>query len=236
MAELLERVRDARMGARAARRPASIFRRQAVPSWGGLAAMLGTAAWLASQANQRVVPTTRLGGRLGDAAGQLGRGLVAGMVGTLAITLAGALEQKLKGVKPATDESASDSPVIRFIYILHEPWLFAGDALGQVLGVRPLDDAGKRRLGIASHWLYGTSWGAGLGLLHLAGVRGPLAMGAMLVGQLSAEFVAMPAAKFFPPPSEWGRAAITSSVIDHTAYALAAGAAFDFLRPETTRP
>jgi hypothetical protein len=57
-------------------------------------------------------------------------------------------------------------------------------------------------------------------------------MGALLAGQLAVEFVAMPAAKLFPPASEWGRQAVLSSVIDHTAYALAAGTTFSFLRPE----
>jgi hypothetical protein len=168
---------------------------------------------------------------MGEVAGEIGRGLVAGMAGTAAITLAGALEQGLRA-KP-TEAPAGPMPaentLMRVFHRIHEPWLFAGDAAGKVLGVRPIDAVARRRFAIAGHWLYGTAWGATFGILGVAGVRGVPAAAAVLTGQLTAEFVAMPAAGLFPGPGQWGARAIVSSVLDHAAYAVAAGATFEAL-------
>lgn len=40
----------------------------------------------------------------------------------------------------------------------------------------------------------------------------------------------MPAFGLFPPPTKWGRRAIVSSVYQHAIYAVAAGAAFQWMQ------
>ena len=92
------------------------------------------------------------------AAAEIGRGLVAGFVGTVAMTIASTIEMKLRGRPPSGAPAA---------------------AAGKVLGVQPRDEAGKRRFSNAVHFAYGTSWGLGRaavgGLLCAFGVRRALA-------------------------------------------------------------
>jgi hypothetical protein len=166
----------------------------------------------------------RPGGRLGYAAGELGRSLVAGLVGTAAITAASAIEQLVEDAIQA--RKRGEEPSLSLAEAISGPWLFAADVTGKVLGVTPSDDEAKRRLSIASHWMYGMTWGAGLGALEAVGVRGPLAAFALLAGVLGAEMLVMPSLHLFPPPSQWGRKAVISSTYQHALYAAAAGLAF----------
>ncbi len=166
----------------------------------------------------------RPGGRLGYAAGELGRSLVAGLAGTAAITAASATEQLVEDAIQARKHG--EQPSLSLVEAISGPWLFAADVTGKVLGVTPSDDAAKRRLSIAAHWTYGMAWGASLGALEAVGIRGPLAAGALLAGVLGAEMLVMPALHLFPPPSQWGRPAVISSTYQHAIYAAAAGLAF----------
>lgn len=195
---------------------------------GGALLALQGAGWLASRLNQRSVTPTRLGGTLGTLAGDLGRGLVAGAVGTLAITVAAAAHQEIKRrLKP---DQAEPEPRETFLQALIRPWLFSADALGKVLGgVTPQDEAAKRRLAWAAHLSYGSSWGLSLTALSRTGIRGPAAMGALLGGVLGAEMLIMPRAGFFPPVGDWGTEAVVSSTYQHAIYAIAAGLTFDLL-------
>src|SRR5215211_2899981 len=80
---------------------------------------------------------TRTG--LGGAAAAIGRGLVAGAIGTAAMTVSSTLEQKARG------REASTAPA---------------DAAMKVLGIEGFcDDAARNRFSTLVHWAYGTSWG-----------------------------------------------------------------------------
>jgi hypothetical protein len=164
------------------------------------------------------------GGRLGYMAGELGRSMVAGLTGTAAITAASATEQIVKDAIEA--RKRGERPSLSLGKAIAGPWLFSADVVGKILGVTPKDDEAKRRLSIATHWTYGMAWGASLAALEAVGVRGPLAVGALLAGVLGAEMLAMPALHLFPPPSQWGRKAVISSTYQHAIYAAAAGLAF----------
>jgi hypothetical protein len=80
-------------------------------------------------------------------AAELGRGLVAGFVGTVAMTIASTIEKNLRKRPP------SSAPA---------------DAAGKVLGVQPRDERGKQRFGNLVHYAYGTAWGLGRAALGAA--------------------------------------------------------------------
>lgn len=195
---------------------------------GGTVLALQGARWLAARLNQRSLPPTRAGSLVGGMAGEMGRGLLAGLMGTVAITLAAAADQEIRRrLKAAPGET---HPPRALFEVLIAPWLFSADAVGKVLGgVTPVDDAAKRRLALAAHLGYGSSWGMSLAALSLAGVRGPAAMGVLLGGILGAEMLVMPRVGFFPPVGEWGREAVIASTYQHALYAITAGLTFDML-------
>lgn len=195
---------------------------------GGAMVALQAARWLSAWINRRSTPSTRSGALLGDFAGEIGRGLVAGLVGTAAITLAAAAEQQIRS---RLQGGATKEPGPSGVFpVLIAPWLYSADAVGTILGgVTPADDSAKRRLALAAHLSYGTSWGASLGVLELAGIRGPGAMGTLLGAILGAEMLVMPKLGFFPPVSQWGSEAVFSSTYQHALYAIAAGLTFDWL-------
>jgi hypothetical protein len=142
---------------------------------------------------------------LNQVATNIGKGIVAGLAGTLAISISQMIEMRISRRKPSTAPA---------------------DAAGKVLGVRARDEVGKARFGNAVHWAYGTAWGlvrAGLGgarrsrfwapLVHLAAVQAV----AMLM---------LPALKVAPPETKWGAGEISKEVLHHTMYASVADATY----------
>src|ERR671928_706858 len=120
----------------------------------------------------------------GELAAKIGRGLVAGAIGTAAMTVSSTIEQKLRG------REASTAPA---------------DAAMKVLGIESFcDDAAKSRFSNIVHWSYGTSWGVPRALLDLAGLR-PAAATAVHGGALwSSEQVMLPALGVSTPLWKWG--------------------------------
>jgi len=103
--------------------------------------------------------------RTGDAAQAIGKGLVAGAVGTVAITASRMLAQKL----------------------LHEEMpTAAAEAAEKLVGVEPKDEKGKLRLGMLTHFAYGSAMGIPRALLQRSGVRGWKADAVHLVAVQSA--------------------------------------------------
>src|SRR5436305_1146112 len=77
---------------------------------------------------------------LREIATEVGKGLIAGFVGTVAMTIASTIEMKLRKRPPSTAPA---------------------DAAGKVLHIAPRDDAGKQRFSNLVHYAYGTGWGLG---------------------------------------------------------------------------
>lgn len=146
-----------------------------------------------------------------------------------AITLAAASDQLIR--KAITARQQGEPIQLDIVGAIVGPWLFGADTVGKLIGLTPADDAAKRRFSLVVHWSYGTAWGISLGLMELAGLRGPLAMGALLGEVLGAEMVAWPAMGLYGPPKGWGQQAVVASVYQHAIYALAAGLTFDALNP-----
>jgi hypothetical protein len=146
-------------------------------------------------------------------AAALGRGLIAGLAGTVAITISQMVEMKLRHRPP------SAAPA---------------DAAGKVLGVKPTGEAEKQRFSNLVHFAYGTAWGVFRGLLDLAGIRGAEATAIHAAAVQSTAMVMLPALKVAPPVSQWGAEEIGIESLHHVVYAAAAGATYDFLRPRET--
>jgi hypothetical protein len=143
---------------------------------------------------------------IGKVAGTLGVGLLAGLVGTAAITASQAIEMKIRHRKP------SDTPA---------------KAAEKVLGIAPKTEEDEKRFAQLVHWGYGTAWGvfrpvvAGAGITGLAGV---LAHFAAIQG---AAMVVLPGLKVAPPVKEWGATEIGIEAFHHLVYATAAGLTYD---------
>lgn len=149
-----------------------------------------------------------LAAALDGLSGRLGRGLVAGLAGTAAMTVSSTVEAKLSG------RGASSTPA---------------DALETVTKVQPVDDSGEARLNTLGHWGYGTSWGTARGLLDEVGLRGPLASVAHFAAVLGAEQVLLPALGVAKPTPAYGATAAATDALHHAMYAGTVGLVYDWL-------
>lgn len=146
--------------------------------------------------------------KLGDVAVAVGKGLFAGVVGTVAMTASSTIEMNLRG-RPASSAPAA--------------------AASKVLGVEPKGQSEKARFSSIVHWGYGTSWGAVRGLIGAAGLRGLRANAAHLGAVWGAEQAMLPALGVAPPFWEWGAKEVASDAFHHLVYASATGAAYALL-------
>ncbi len=136
------------------------------------------------------------------------RGLVAGLVGTAAMTVSSTLEMKLR------DRGASSAPA---------------QAAAKVLGVQPVDEDSEARFSNLVHWGYGTAWGGARGLLTAAGLSGPAATAAHLGAVWGSEQVMLPTLGVTPPLTEWGAKEVAIDALHHLVYAGATGVAYSLL-------
>ena len=144
--------------------------------------------------------------RIDTLATAIGRGLVAGFAGTVAMTVSSTLEARLRG------RAFSTAPA---------------RATAKVLGIREFEsDLAQARWNDLSHWGYGTGWGVLRGLLGatpLSGRAATLAHGAAIYG---AAQVTLPALEIAPPSIFWGAKEIAIDALHHAVYATATGAAY----------
>lgn len=146
--------------------------------------------------------------KLGEVACHLGIGLVAGLVGTAAITATQRIEMRIRG------RNASKTPA---------------RAVEKVFAILPIDEEAETRLATLTHWGYGTSWGIFRSLLGLAGVHGPLATGLHAIAIQGTAMVMLPSLQVVPPVREWGAKEIGLELMHHLAYGAAAGLTYDRL-------
>jgi hypothetical protein len=142
-------------------------------------------------------------------AAAIGRGLVAGAIGTAAMTASSTIEQKARDREPSTAPA---------------------DAATKVLGIEGFcDDGAKNRFSNLVHWGYGTTWGAVRGFLDAAG----LSPGAATVAHGSAlwgsEQVMLPALGVAPPLWEWGAVEVGIDALHHAVYTIATSVAYEAL-------
>ena len=139
----------------------------------------------------------------------VGRGLVAGVIGTAAMTVSSTVEAKLRR-RPFSTAPA--------------------DAAAKVLGIATFrDERAHGRFSNLVHWGYGTGWGVPRALLGANG-RGPArATAAHLAALWGSEQVMLPALQVAPPVTMWGRDEIAIDGFHHAVYALSTSLAFGLL-------
>ena len=138
----------------------------------------------------------------------IGRGLLAGIAGTAAMTVSSTIEQKVRKRPP------SNAPA---------------EATARVLGISGFETPyAHARFSFLSHWGYGTGWGlvrAALGT-RLSPRAATVAHGAAVWGN---EQVMLPALDVAPPITMWGGREIAIDAWHHLVYAGATGAAYELL-------
>jgi hypothetical protein len=144
-----------------------------------------------------------------NVANSIGKGLVAGFLGTAAMTVSSTVEAKLRG------RAASTAPA---------------RATAKALGIASFEDAvAQARFNDLSHWGYGTSWGVVRGLLDAAGLpprKATAAHGAVVWGSAQ---VTLPALDIAPPAVFWGAQEVAIDAFHHAVYAVATGIAYGLL-------
>lgn len=143
---------------------------------------------------------------LAQVAKALGIGLMAGVAGTLAITLSQRIDKKITGQQP------SKSPV---------------KVAAKVLNVNPVSEEKKAKVSQEIHWAYGTSLGLVRGALHLMGVKSWTATAIHFVTIWAAENIMLPVLKVSPPITKLPAKEIAKDALHHAVYAVAAGIAYD---------
>ena len=147
--------------------------------------------------------------RLTKAASAIGDGLVAGFLGTAAMTVSSTVEARLR------HRAASSAPA---------------RATAKALGIAEFEnDLAKARFNDLSHWGYGTGWGVVRGVLGATGMppaKATAAHGAAVWGSAA---ITLPALDVAPPFVFWGRNEVAIDVFHHTVYAVATGMAYELI-------
>ena len=138
----------------------------------------------------------------------VGRGFVAGLLGTAAMTLSSTVEMQLRG------RSASNTPA---------------QAICKTLGLETTSEEAQERLTNLVHWGYGTAWGAVRGLIGAAGFSGLPATLTFFGLVWAAEQMMLPKTGVAPPVTEQPPEEIAIDAWHHLVYAQATGAAYTAL-------
>jgi hypothetical protein len=139
----------------------------------------------------------------------IGKGLVAGFVGTAAMTVSSTLEAKLRGREPSSAPAR---------------------ATAKALGIKEFDGPiAEARFNDLSHWGYGTGWGVVRGLLAATGMPSRAATAAHGVAIYGAAQATLPALEVAPPVVFWAPEEIAIDAFHHLVYAATTGIAYELL-------
>jgi hypothetical protein len=142
-------------------------------------------------------------------AAAIGDGLVAGFLGTAAMTVSSTLEARVRG------RAASTAPA---------------RATAKALGISAFEsDLARARFNDLSHWGYGTGWGLVRGVLGALGMRPRRATAAHGAAVWGSAAVALPALDVAPPFIFWGREEVAIDLLHHAVYAVATGLAYELV-------
>jgi hypothetical protein len=139
----------------------------------------------------------------------VGDGLVAGFLGTAAMTVSSTIEAKLRR------RAASTAPA---------------RATAKALGIATFEsDLAQARFNDLSHWGYGTGWGVVRGVLGATGMRAAKATAAHGAAVWGSAAVTLPALDVAPPFVFWGRKEVAIDLLHHAVYAAATGLAYELV-------
>jgi hypothetical protein len=146
---------------------------------------------------------------VGTIASSIGKGLVAGLAGTAAMTVSSSLEARIR------HRAASSAPA---------------RATAKVLGIKEFeDDIAAARFNDLSHWGYGTMWGVVRGLLGATGLSPKAATATHGAAVWGSAAVTLPALEVAPPFVFWGRKEVAIDLWHHAVYATATGLAYTLI-------
>jgi hypothetical protein len=146
---------------------------------------------------------------LAKTANAIGDGIVAGFIGTAAMTVSSTIEAKLRHRPPSTAPAR---------------------ATAKAIGIREFESAiAKARFNDLSHWGYGTGWGVVRGVLGTAGVAPAKATAAHGAAVWGSAAVTLPALDIAPPFVFWGREEVAIDLFHHAVYAIATGLAYELV-------
>jgi hypothetical protein len=146
---------------------------------------------------------------LAKTATAIGDGLVAGAIGTAAMTVSSTIEARLRR------RAASTAPA---------------RATAQALGIKAFDNGiAEARFNDLSHWGYGTGWGIVRGILGATGMPAAKATAAHGAAVWGSAAVTLPALDVAPPFVFWGRREVAIDVFHHAVYAVATGLAYELV-------
>lgn len=146
---------------------------------------------------------------IGQVGSVIGQGLLAGLIGTAAITLSQMIEMKITGRKASTGPA---------------------DAAAKTLNIHPQPQDKKKMTNVV-HWTYGSAWGIARGILALAGVKRWSATTAHFAAILGTA-IAMTPLEGQQPITKWTGKQIITEALHHAVYAVAAGLVFDAITGE----
>jgi len=149
-------------------------------------------------------------------AGSIGKGLVAGLIGTASMTVSSTVEARLRHRKPSSAPAR---------------------ATAEVLGITSFaDEIAQARFNDLAHWGYGTAWGVVRGLLDAAGLPPRAATAAHAAAVWGSAQVALPALDIAPPALFWAPREIAIDAFHHTVYAITTGIAYELLSDRRRTP
>lgn len=145
-------------------------------------------------------------GRVGRIGSVIGRGLIAGLAGTAAITISQMIESKINQ---------------------KEPNFAPADAACKALGIEASQRDQRKKLSREVHWVYGTLWGVARGLISLAHIKKSPATALHFGAIYYTALTIQPDFEVSPPVTEWSKKDILIDGLHHAVYAIAAGLVFD---------
>lgn len=142
------------------------------------------------------------------------RSVLAGTAGTTVLTLAYAVERRLR---PSTAGPLD-----------YDDSLVPGRIVASILHLHHVTAKGEEELGAALRWSYGSAFGLWHGLLRRRFAE-PVATAAFAATLMAATFTMFPLLGRTPPPWRWPRGFLGTCVATHAAYAMTVAAADDRL-------
>jgi hypothetical protein len=139
----------------------------------------------------------------------IGKGVLAGTMGTAAMTLSSTLEARLRRREFSTAPAK---------------------AAAKALGIETFEDGmAYGRFSNLVHWGYGTGWGVARGLMRAIGVSPALATPAHFAALWGSAAYTLPKYEVAPPVMQWEPKEIAIDVFHHLVYVGAAAAAYELL-------
>lgn len=136
----------------------------------------------------------------------IGVGLIAGLAGTIAMTLCQIAEMKVTGRKP------SNTPA---------------NAVREVFDVEPVTESKSEEVSNEVHFTYGTSLGMIRGLIGLAGLKGMIANTIHFIIIWGGKIFMLPSLRVAAPITHEDAKSITTDIVHHVVYVTTAGYVYD---------